>query len=144
MEYVLDENWSEAYQNSEMWKDMWATAHNQGEPWPEGVRILQNKMYLSDKLCVPETVSHRLMRSLHVQVGHVGNKRTIKELRLRFLFAPSVKFEEVVARIRRACDVCQASEPPNWGSKGPIRVNPVPERLWFSVSRDMFSMPPVE
>ena len=68
----------------------------------------------------------------------------IKELRLRFIFAPASKPEDIVAKVRRACDVCQATEPPNWASKGPIRGNPVPERLWASVCMDMFSMPPVE
>ena len=101
-------------------------------------------MYIADRLCVPESLVDRLIRSLHVQVGHVGSHRMHKEMRLRFIFPSAGDAERTADRVRQACDVCQATEPPHWASKGPIRVNPVPERLWFSVAMDMFSMPPVE
>lgn len=142
--YVLDENWESAYHDSPMWGEQWDAAHAQAADWPEGVRILHGKMYIADRLCVPESVSDRLIRSLHVHVGHIGNDRMTKEMRLRFIFPSASQAEKVAAKIRRACDVCQATEPPNWASKGPIRVNPVPERVWASVCMDMFSMPTVE
>ena len=144
MDSVLDEDWTTDYQKSEMWGDWWEAAHTDDEPWPENVQIHHRKMYLSGKLCVPESLSARLIRALHAQLGHVGNDRTCKEIRLRYIFAPSAKFEDLVSKVRRACDICQATEPPQGPSKGPIHVNPVPERLWVSVTMDMFSMPVVE
>ena len=39
------------------------------------------------------------------------------------------------------CVVCQATEPPNWQSKGPIGMSPVPSRIMSSVCLDIFNLP---
>lgn len=59
-------------------------------------------------------------------------------------YPPGFDLDVELDQIRRHCLVCQASHPPNWQVKQPLAMTPIPPRVMFSVSLDLFSMPEVE
>jgi len=140
-ERILEVDWEDAYGDSAKWTDWWETVHQPQGDWPPKVKIYRGKMYYEEKLCVPEKLANRVLKAYHTQTGHVGTDRLCKEAQLRFIFPESFDLRGVAKKIRQSCDICQAADPPNWQVKGPIVMNPVPPKLWSSVSLDVFAMP---
>ncbi len=72
---ILDEDWDDAYYASERWAEEWVVTQDPDRPeWLLGLKIYQHKMYWYEKLCVPETVTGRVIRAHHAEIGHVGGK----------------------------------------------------------------------
>ena len=142
---VMDEDWDGRYAESVWWKDWWErTKGDRNVRWPEGVRLWRGKMYYKERLCVPEGVSGKVVRSLHALVGHVGGEKLKTELDRRYTFAPSVRLMELIREVNRGCVVCQAHAYPNFQVHGPMEATPVCPELGVSLSVDLFKMPEVE
>ena len=101
-------------------------------------------MYYRERMCVPEGVSGKVVRSLHALVGHVGGEKLKTELDRRYTFAPGVKLMELIREVNRGCVVCQTHAYPNFQVHGPMEATPVCPGLGVSLSVDLFKMPEVE
>ena len=106
--------------------------------------MVQDKIYLNAKLCVPEDRVVAVLMAFHVESGHPGMNRVKMAPNAKFEFPDTISVPNIVKEIRKGCLVCQASESPNYSLTGPIRVNPVIEGFFASLSLDVFSMPTVE
>ena len=49
---------------------------------------------------------------------------------------------EVVKKVKQSCQICQATDPPNWKVAQQIEMTFVPSKLFSSDCLDIFSMPP--
>ena len=61
-----------------------------------GIQLIQNKLYLDGKLCVPENRTEPLLLAFHVETGHPGQQRLILAANSKFIFAPKVNVAKVV------------------------------------------------
>ena len=109
--------------------------------WPTGYKVLRQKLYYLEQLCVPYSRVIELVDGHHRWNAHQGETRLIPDLRLHYKFPEVVNLPETVSSIKRSCLVCQACQAPNWALKGPISMTPIPPRVMFSVYVDVFSMP---
>ena len=82
---VMGEDWGAAHRESPMWGEWWKRVEGEGA-WPRGVKLLAGKLYSEELFCVPESRADALVREFHTNVGHLGIKRMVRELRDRFLF----------------------------------------------------------
>ncbi len=60
-----------------------------------GLRFMNTKMYWYEKLCVPETVTGRVIRTHHAEIGHVGGKELWKEIQRWYHFTPGAQAEKL-------------------------------------------------
>ena len=54
--HVLDLDWSDEYEKSDAFNEIWHEAHHVDPEWPEGLKIFRNKLYYNERLCVPEAL----------------------------------------------------------------------------------------
>ena len=118
-------------------------ANSPGPDWPKGIKIFGSKMFLEERLCVPEPFVARVVREHHEAAMHVVGKRLVAELLRRYVFPTSTDVKARADQVHRQCLVCQACEPPTWSTKDDIHMKPVPDRFMSSVCLDIFSMPAV-
>ena len=121
---------------------MWADTQNPEASWTYGVQIHDGKIYFQGKLCVPESLTQRILWEFHIASGHLGIHRMTKEVDHRYIFPTSVQHTSIIDTIRRTCTICQASAPPRHPREGNLQHFPVPERAMHTVCLDIFSMPP--
>ena len=142
---LLQQNWANYYADSPYWQEIWDQVHNPGEgdDWPIDTQLQGEKLYIDQKLCVPECVTERLILAQHILMGHCGIKKLTAALRARYLFSPDWNIADLAKTLRKMCITCQATEPPNWQGKGPISMTPIPNHVMSSVCLDIFSLPPV-
>ena len=98
-------------------------------------------IYLDDKLAVLKALCLTVIASSHSVWGHIGQKRTLVELKPKYAFGPRLNLTGMVKHVVGGCHVCQVSEPPNWRIKGPMDATPVIEGPMTSVCMDVVSMP---
>ncbi len=56
--HILDEDWDDAYYASESWAEEWVVTQDPDRlDRPLGIKHFEHKMYLYEKLCVPENVT---------------------------------------------------------------------------------------
>ncbi|EPS66700.1 hypothetical protein M569_08075, partial [Genlisea aurea] len=142
--FVLDENWAENYAASEHFSEWWKACNEPHGAWPSGVQLLDQKLYLEGKLCVPENRVTAVLLAFHVGVGHPGIHRLLAAAKNNFVFPPKAQVEKEISHLRKGCLVCQACETPNEMLARPIRMTPVVEGFFASVALDVFSLPLVE
>ena len=135
------EEWAEHYDSSPTWGSYWKATQDPQADWPRGVRINGGKMIWAGRVCVPEALCRRVVAAHHREWGHVGVNRLVRELRLRFEFPPGYAARQLAEQIKKGCGVCQRTEPPNWQVAQKIDVTPIPPKIFFSVSIDIFSLP---
>jgi len=140
---VFDADWGSAYAVSAAWGADWQLANSPGPDWPKGIKIFGTKMFLEERLCVPEQFVARVVREHHEAAMHVHGKRLVAELQRRYAFPTTADVQGRVAQVYQQCLVCQACEPPTWSTKEDIHMTPVPDRFMSNVCLDIFSMPPV-
>ena len=142
---VLDEDWTDKYEEDLHWAGEWdaVTQPSEGVSWPEGRKLFRGKLYVFEKLAVPDELTLAVVSAQHVAAGHVGVDRLVAEINRRFVFSPGTRTLEVATRVKRGCGICQASEPPNWPLKTQIDMTPIPSRIMTSVCIDIFSLDPV-
>ena len=138
---VLDRKWDAEYEKSAHFGQVWKDTKEEGAEWPEGVKRFGGRVYRWEKLCVPEELAKEVVRTHHWESGHTGPARLLKEMEHRYEFPPGLELQEWALEAKKACAVCQASDPPNWQAKGPITMTTVPARFMASVSLDVFSLP---
>ena len=138
--FVLDEDWSLAYESSTTFGPVWRACHVDGGKWEVGFQLIRGKLYRDGLLCVPGGFVERVLLAHHVMVGHPGIKRLKLEVRKRYIFPTGMNVEEIIGRVRRECLICQACDPPNRPFARPVRMSPIIEGFMSSVSLDVFSM----
>ena len=134
---------SESDRTSAYFAKTWRECHTPSESWPVGVQVVEDKLYQDAKLCVLEDRAEALLMAFDVEAGHPGINRLKMAAKSKFEFPDTVPVVTIIQGIRKGRLVFQASESPNVSRTGPIRVNPVVEGFFASVSIDVFSMPTV-
>ena len=112
---VLTEDWSDDYAASEHWSKYWnAVSAPSDEEWPEGLTEDGDKLFLKDKLLVPENRVEELIDYWHnAQLMHPGRDKMQQDLEWRFKFPPGY-----YAILDKYCRDC-AEEPQPLHSRQP-------------------------
>ena len=78
----LTEDWSEDYTNSDHWLEYWnAVSAPSNDDWPEGLTEEGDKLFLKDKLLVPENRMEDLINHWHnAQWIHLGRDKLQKDV----------------------------------------------------------------
>ena len=58
------------YEASEWFGDEWRQTHEESvDVWPENIQIQGEKMFVSGKLCVPESLTNKVIMAQHQVMG---------------------------------------------------------------------------
>jgi hypothetical protein len=142
-EPVMSKNWLQDYQACPKWGDVLEAVTSPGVEWPKGVQILDDRLYLDARLCVPTPLVGRVIREHHSVAGHPGGDRLWAVMGRFYVFPDPTAAKKLAGRVKAQCEVCQSSDPSRQPFKVPIEPFPVPPYLMDSVSVDLFSMPEV-
>ena len=88
--------------------------------WPELTKIYHGKLFVEDRLAMPEEHLKGVVREHHRAANHPGVERLYKDMLQRYTCPMDSDVKSLIERTRKECMVCQASEPPHWSSRGPI------------------------
>ena len=140
---VLTEDWSDDYAASEHWSKYWnAVSAPSDDEWPEGLTEDGDKLFLKDKLLVPENRVEELIDHWHnTQLMHPGRDKMQQDLEWRFKFPPG--YYAILDRYCSDCAVCRATKSPNHSTAGNPVYTAIPEAPMGSVAMDVFAMPEV-
>ena len=140
---VLTEDWSDDYAASEHWSKYWnAVSAPSDDEWPEGLTEDGDKLFLKDKLLVPENPVEELIDHWHnAQLMHPGRDKMQQDLEWRFKFPPG--YYAILDRYCSDCAVCRATKSPNHSTAGNPVYTAIPEAPMQSVAMDVFAMPEV-
>ena len=140
---VLTGDWSEDYAASEHWSKYWnAVSAPSDDEWPEGLTEDGDKLFLKDKLLVPENRVEELIDHWHnAQLMHPGRDKMQQDLEWRFKFPPG--YYAILDRYCSDCAVCPATKSPNHPTAGNPVYTAIPEAPMRSVAMDVFAMPEV-
>ena len=140
---VLTEDWSDDYAASEHWSKYWnAVSAPSDDEWPEGLTEDGDKLFLKDKLLVPENRVEELIDHWHnAQLMHPGRYKMQQDLEWRFKFPPG--YYSILDRYCSDCAVCRATKSPNHSTAGNPVYTAIPEAPMRSVAMDVFAMPEV-
>ena len=118
---VLTEDWSDDYAGSDHWSRYWnAVSAPSDDEWPEGLTEDGDKLFLKDKLLVPENRMEELIDHGHnAQLMHPGRDKMQQDLEWRFKFPPG--YYAILDRYCNDSAVCRAMKSPNHSTAG----NPV-------------------
>ena len=140
---VLTEAWSDDYAASDHWSKYWnAVSAPSDDEWPEGLTEDGDKVFLKDKLLVPENGMEELIDDWHnAQLMHPGRDKMQQDLEWRFKFPPG--YYALLDRYCSDCAVCRATKSPNHSTAGNPVYTAIPEAPMRSVAMDAFAMPEV-
>ena len=140
---VLTEDWSDDYAASEHWSKYWnAVSAPSDDEWPEGLTGDGDKLFLKDKLLVPENRVEELIDHWHnAQLMHPGRDKMQQDLEWRFKFPPG--YYAILDKYCSDCAVCRATKSPNHSTAGNPVYTAIPEAPMRSVAMDVFAMPQV-
>ena len=140
---VLTEDWSDDYAASEHWSKYWnAVSAPSDDEWPEGLTEDGDKLFLKDKLLVPENrVEELIDHWQNAQLMHPGRDKMQQDLEWRFNFPPG--YYAILDRYCSDCAVCRATKSPNHSTAGSPVYTAIPEAPMRSVAMDVFAMPEV-
>ena len=140
---VLTEDWSDDYAASEHWSKYWnAVSAPSDDEWPEGLTEDGDKLFLKDKLLVPENRVEELIDHWHnAQLMHPGRDKMQQDLEWRFKLPPG--YYAILDRYCSDCAVCRATKSPNHSTAGNPVYTAIPEAPMRSVAMDVFAMPEV-
>ena len=140
---VLTEDWSDDYAASQHWSKYWnAVSAPSDDEWPEGLTEDGDKLFLKDKLLVPENRVEELIDHWHnAQLMHPGRDKMQRDLEWRFKFPPG--YYAILDRYCSDCAVCRATKSPNHSTAGNPVYTAIPEAPMRSVAMDVFAMPEV-
>ena len=140
---VLTEDWSDDYAASEHWSKYWnAVSAPSDDEWPEGLTEDGDKLFLKDKLLVPENRVEELIDHWHnAQLMHPGRDKMQQDSEWRFKFPPG--YYAILDRYCSDCAVCRATKSPNHSTAGNPVYTAIPEAPMRSVAMDVFAMPEV-
>ena len=140
---VLTEDWSDDYAASDHWSRYWnAVSAPSDDEWPEGLTEDGDKLFLKDKLLVPENRMEELIDHWHnTQLMHTGQDKMQQELEWSFKFPPG--YYAILDKYCSDCAVCRATKSPNHSTAGSPVYMAIPEAPMRSVAMDVFAMPEV-
>ena len=140
---VLTEDWSDDYAASEHWSKYWnAVSAPSDDEWTEGLTEDGDKLFLKDKLLVPENRVEELIDHWHnAQLMYPGRDKMQQDLEWRFKFPPG--YYAILDRYCSDCAVCRATKSPNHSTAGNPVYTAIPEAPMRSVAMDVFAMPEV-
>ena len=138
---VMNESWVMHYEACATFGEFWKLTQGVTDHWPVGYKVFCQKLFHCERLCVPQGLVKRVLTEHHINNAHVGVERLFKDAELRFEFPTGTQVRQVLQDIRDVCFVCQACRVPGWSMKKPISMTPVPARVFWSVSLDLFYMP---
>ena len=140
---VLTEDWSDDYAASEHRSKYWnAVSALSDDEWPEGLTEDGDKLFLKDKLLVPENRVEELIGHWHnSQLMHLGRAKMQQDLEWRFKFPPG--YYALLDRYCSDCAVCRATKSPNHSTAGNPVYTAIPEAHMRSLAMDVFAMPEV-
>ena len=140
---VLTEDWSDDYAASEHWSKYWnAVSAPSDDEWPEGLTEDGDKLFLKDKLLVPQNRVEELIDHWHnAQLMHPGRDKMQQDLEWRFKFPPG--YYAILDRYCSNCAVCRATKSPKHSTAGNLVYTAIPEAPMRSVAMDVFAMPEV-
>ena len=137
---VLTEDWSDDYAASEHWSKYWnAVSAPSDDEWPEGLTEDGDKLFLKDKLLVPEKRMEELIDHWHnAQLMHPGRDMMQQDLQWRFKFPAG--YYAILDKYCSDCAVCRATKSPNHSTAGNPGYTAIPEAPMRSVAMDVFAM----
>ena len=140
---VLTEDWSDDYAASDHWSRYWnAVSAPSDDEWAEGLTEDRDKLFLKDKLLVPENRMEALIDHWHnAQLMHPGRDKMQEDLEWRFKFRPG--YYAILDKYCSNCAVCRATKSPNNSKAGNPVYTAIPEAPMRSVAMDVFAMPEV-
>ena len=140
---VLTEDWSDDYAASDHWGRYWnAVSAPSDDEWPEGLTEDGDKLFLKDKLLVPENRMEELIDHWHnTQLMHPDQDKMQQDLEWRFKFPPV--YYAYLNKYCSDCAVCRARKSPNHSTAGNPVYTAIPEAPMRSVAMDVFAMPEV-
>ena len=140
---VLTEDWSDDYAASEHWSKYWnAVSAPSDDEWPEGLTEDGDKLFLKDKLLVPENRVEELIDHWHnAQLMHPGRDKMQQDLEWRFKFPPG--YYAILDRYCSDCAVCRATKSPNHSTAGNPVYTAILGAPMRSVAMDVFAIPEV-
>ena len=140
---VLTEDWSDDYAASEHpSKYCNAVSAPSGDEWPEGLTEDGDKLFLKDKLWVPENRMEELIDHWHnAKLMHPGRDKMQQDLEWRFKFPPG--YYALLEKYCSDCAVCRATKSPNYSTAGNPVYTAILEAPMRSVAMDVFAMPEV-
>ena len=145
-DHVMDIDWAPFYKSCPETKAWWQLTEQ--DNWPHWLRVEETepgrkKIFYKGKVVVPGGLVKRVLMAHHQEMGHMGiNKMEKDSQRTYWLCIGSTPCKEVIREVKAQCQVCQACEPPNWSTRGPIEMTPVPDRCMVHVAIDLFSIAP--
>jgi hypothetical protein len=96
---------------------VWDDCHAGDIEWPELAKIQRGKLYMEEKLAVPESLVEEMVKEHHRAANQPGVDRLLRDLQQRYAFPAETRLREAVEQVRRTCMICQSCEPPNWRTK---------------------------
>ena len=137
---VLTAGWSDDYAAPEHWGRYWnAVSAPSDDELPEGLTKDGDKLFVKDKLLVPESRVEELIDHWHnAQLMHPGRDKKQQDLEWRFKFPPG--YYAILDRYCSDCAVCRATKSPNHSTAGNSVYTAIPEALMRSVAMDVFAM----
>ena len=128
---------------SEHWGKYWnAVSAPSDDEWPEGLTEDCDKLFLKDKLLVPENRVEELIDHWHnAQLMQPGRDKMQQDMEWRFKFPPG--YYAILDRYCSDCAVCRATKSPNHSTAGNPVYTAIPEAPMRSVAMDVFAMPEV-
>ena len=140
---VLTEDWSDDYAASDHWSKYWnAVSAPSDDEWPQGLTEDGDKLFLKDKLLVPENGMEELIDHWHnAQLMHPGRDKMQQDLEWRFKFPAG--YYAILDKYCSDCAVCRATKSPkDFTASNPV-YTAIPESPMRSVAMDVFAMPEV-
>ena len=143
VESLLMKDWSEDYAASQHWNKYWNTVSAPSyDEWFEGLTEYWDKLFLNDKLLVPENRVEALIDHWHnAQLMHPGRDKMQQDLERRFEFPPG--YYAILNRYCHDRAVCRATKSPNHSTAGNSVYTAIPEAPMRSTAMDVFAMPEV-
>ena len=150
---LIADSWEKDYLKSDWWGKEWRDAHSVDEfgneivrtsdKWPDGIRIAGNRMIADGLIAVPEKRVVQVIKDLHVTLNHLGTQKLLKEMTRRYNVPPKINLPEECKKVKQACPICQACDPPFWSMEFPMDFTPIPPHVMSSVAIDDLSVEPV-
>ena len=138
---VLMEDWANDYPHLHHWLKYWnAVSAPSEDDWPEGLTEDGDKLFLKDKLLVPENrVEDFMDHWYNAELMHPGRDKLQKDFECRFSFPPG--YYAVLSRYYKACAVRRATNHPNWPTAGNPVYMAICASPMTSISMDVFGEP---
>ena len=137
---VLTEDGLHDYAASDHWSRYWnAVSAPSDDEWPESLTEDGDRLFLKDKLLVPENRMEELIDHWqNAQLMHPGQDKMQQDLEWRFKFPPG--YYAILDKYCSDCAVCRATKSPNHSTAGNPVYTAIPEAPMRSVAMDVLAM----